>query len=107
MDKKDIKAQAKSFVDKPRKERKSDKGQEAFEKLPIAVQKEVKTTLEARRGFARVNGVIQFTKEALEEQITRLETKYEDRKASLPVLKARIEELKDEYAERFGENNEK
>ena len=105
MEKSEIKAQAEAFCAKPRVWRKSVEGQKAFAKLSVPVQGRVREMLEARRGFRRVNGNIEFSKAALEERIERLGEKYEDTKARLPLIKAKIGELKAELAERFGEDN--
>lgn len=105
MDKKEIKAQAEAFCANPKSYRKSEEGQAEFNTLALPVQAKVREILEGRRGFRRVNGVIEFSKEALAEQIARLKTKRVDTEAKLPLIDARIEELEDEYAERFGEAN--
>ena len=105
MEKKDIKAQAESYCANPRDWRKSEEGQAAFAKLPAPVQAKVREILEGRRGFRRVNGHIEFSKESLEAEIARLEEKsvmYDERKAAIKKL---IKERKEEYAERFGEDN--
>lgn len=106
MDKKTIKAQAEAFCANPRSYRKSEEGVAEFSSLPVEVQAKAREILEARRGFRRVNGKIELTKEALVSEIARLEAKEADTKAKLPLIKALIVERKAELAERFGENNE-
>lgn len=100
MDKKEIKAQTENFCNQPKGFRMSPEGVKTLAALPAQVQSEVNKILEARRGFRRVNGVIEFTKTALKAEIERLETKYADTKASLPILKDRIEDLKTQLEER-------
>lgn len=106
MDKKEIKAQAEAFCENSKAFRKSAEGQAAFAALEAPVQAKVREILEGRRGFRRVNGVIEFTKEALEGQIARLEGKRADIEAKLPAIDARIADLKAELSERFGGDNE-
>lgn len=106
MDKKEIKAQAEAYCANPKAWRKSAEGVAALAELPAPVQAKVREVLEARRGFRRVNGKVEFSKEALEAQIARLKTKREDTEAKLSLIDARVAELEDEFAERFGENNE-
>jgi len=106
MDKKDIKTQAEAYCKNPKKYRKSPEGVTAFLALAAPVQAKVREILEGNRGFRRVNGVLEFSKEGLNDQITRLEEKLADVEAKKPLLKARISELKSEYKERFGETNE-
>lgn len=106
MDKKEIKTLAEAYCKNPKSYRKSDEGQAELANLPAPVQAKVREILEARRGFRRVNGKIELSKEALIAEIARLEEKEADVKAKLPVLKALISERKDELAERFGETNE-
>lgn len=106
MEKKEIKAQAEAFCENPKAYRKSEEGQAEFKELDAPVQAKVREILEGRRGFRRVNGVVEFTKEALEAEIARLEAKgleYADR---AKAIKKVIAERKDELAERFGEDND-
>lgn len=107
MDKKEIKAQAEAYCEQPKSYRKSEEGQAEFNALPLPVQAKAREILEGRRGFRRVNGKIEFSKEALEAEIARLEEKeamYDERKSAIKKL---IKERKEELAERFGETNEK
>lgn len=105
MEKKEVKALAVAYCENPRAWRKSEEGQKALSKLSPAVQTEVKSMLEARRGFRRVNGVIEFDKKALVSEIARLKSKRADMKARLPLIDARVKELEEQLAERFGEDN--
>lgn len=106
MEKSQIKAQAEAYCENPKAWRKSAEGAKAFSELPAPVQAKVRELLEGRRGFRRVNGKIEFSKDALKEQIARLKEKSADIKAKLPLIDARIAELESEYDERFGEDNE-
>lgn len=106
MDKKEVKTLAEAYCKNPRSYRKSEEGQAEFNALAQPVQAKVREILEARRGFRRVNGKIEFTKETLVSEIARLKQKREDMEARLPLIDARVAELEDELAERFGENNE-
>lgn len=105
MDKKEIKAQAEAYCANPKSYRKSQEGQAELASLTAPVQAKVREILEARRGFRRVNGVLEFSNEALAEQIARLKEKRADIEAKLPVIDARIAELEDTQAERNGESN--
>ena len=108
MDKKEIKAQAEMYCENPKAWRKSQEGVAALAKLPAPVQAKVREILEARRGFRRVNGVIEFSKEALVADIARLEQKEADLADRSKAVKSLIAERKAELAERFGEDtNEK
>ena len=107
MEKKEIKAQAEAYCANPKSYRQSEDGQAELASLPTPVQAKVREILEGRRGFRRVNGVIEFSQEALEAEIARLEEKeatYDERKKAIKKL---IAERKEELAERFGENNDK
>lgn len=106
MDKKEIKAQAETYCANPRNYRKSEEGQAELAALAAPVQAKVREILEANRGFRRVNGVLEFSKEALTSQIAGLKDKRADIEARLPVIDARIAELESDLAERFGGNNE-
>lgn len=103
MDKAEIKAKAEAYCDRPKAWRKSAEGQKALAELPAAVQTKVREMLEGRRGFRKVNGVMEFTKEGLEEQIARLEEKAEMYAERSKAVKKLIAERKAEYAERFGD----
>lgn len=106
MEKKEIKAQAEAYCENPKAWRKSEKGQAALAKLDAPVRAKVREILEGRRGFRRVNGVIEFSKEALEAEIARLETKADEYVSRGKAIKKLIEERKEELAERFGGDNE-
>lgn len=106
MEKKEIKAKAEAFCAKPKAYRKSEEGQAEFAELGAPVQAKVREILEGRRGFRRVNGVIEFTQEALEAEIARLEAKEADYATRVKAIKKVIAERKDELAERFGEVND-
>lgn len=106
MEKKEIKAQAEAYCANPKAYRKSEEGQAEFNALEAPVKAKVREILEGRRGFRRVNGVIEFSKEALEAEIARLEAKeseYDERKKAIKKV---IAERKEELAERFGGDNE-
>jgi len=106
MDKKDIKAQAEAYCAQDKAYRRSEEGQAELAALPAPVQAKVREILEGRRGFRRVNGEIELSKEALVAEIARLKEKRADTEARLPLLDAKITEREDELAERFGEDNE-
>jgi predicted nuclease with TOPRIM domain len=105
MEKKEIKSLAEAFCAKGKSYRKSEEGVAEFNALAQPVQAKVREIVEANRGFRRVNGSLEFTEEALKAQIERLEVKKADMEARLPVLENKISDLKDELAERFGDNN--
>lgn len=105
MEKKEIKAQAEAYCEQPKAYRKSEEGQAEFNALPAPVKAKAREILEGRRGFRRVNGEIEFSKEALVADIARLKEKRADMEARLPLLDAKIAEKEDELAERFGEDN--
>lgn len=94
----DKKEQAKAFAALPKAERKT-----AFAALPEDVKPLAREIVTAKyRGFRHVNGRVEFSQEALAEQIahfTAKEAELEDRKAKVG---ARLAELNAEYAERFG-----
>ena len=102
--KSEIKAQAVAYCDKAKAYRKSDEGQAELAAMAPAVQTKVREILEGNRGFRRVNGKIEMTKEALVANIARLEEKAEMFDERKKAVKGRISELKDELAERFGED---
>lgn len=104
MDKKDIKAKAEAFCAQDKSYRKSEEGIAEFNSLAPQIQSKVKEILEARRGFRRVNGSLEFSEEGLKAQIERLEAKKAEMESRLPVLDVKISDLKDELAERFGSN---
>ncbi len=106
MDKKDIKAQAEAYCSQDKSYRRSEEGQAELASLPAPVQAKVREILEGRRGFRRVNGEIEMTKEALVADIARLKEKRADMEARLPLLDAKITAKEEELAERFGEDNE-
>lgn len=106
MDKKEIKAQAEAYCKNPRSYRKSEEGVAELASLPAPVQSKVREILEGRRGFRRVNGTLEFSKDALVAHIARLKEKKADTEAKLPLIDARIAELETELSERFGETNE-
>lgn len=106
MDKKEIKAQAEAFCANPRSYRKSEEGVKEFSSLAAPVQAKAREILEGRRGFRRVNGSIELSKEAIVAHIARLKAKRDDMEARLPLIDARVAELEDELSERFGETNE-
>lgn len=106
MDKKEIKVQAEAYCDQPKAYRKSEEGQAEFNELPAPVKAKVREILEGRRGFRRVNGVIEFSKEALEAEIARLENKADEYVSRGKAIKKLIEERKEELAERFGSDKE-
>ncbi|NCN39986.1 hypothetical protein GW916_01925 [bacterium] len=106
MEKKEIKALAEAFCENPKKYRKSEEGVAKFNELDAPVKAKVREILEARRGFRRVNGVIEFTQEALEAEIARLEAKEADYTDRVKAIKKVIAERKEELAERFGEVND-
>lgn len=96
----EIKAQAEAYCDKAKAYRKSAEGVKELSEMAPVVQSKVREILEGRRGFRRVNGVIEFSDKALAAEITRLEEKsemYDERKK---VIKGRILELKKELADR-------
>jgi hypothetical protein len=106
MDKKEIKSQAEAFCANPRVYRKSAEGQAEFAQLAPAVQAKVREVLEARRGFRRVNGVIEFDETTLAGEIARLKDKKATLAAREELLDSRIAELEAEQAERFGAGSE-
>lgn len=105
MDKKEIKAQAEAYCENPKAYRLSEKGQKEFAKLGAPVQAKVREILEGRRGYRRVNGVVEFSQDALVAEIARLEAKEADYAVRTKAIKKLIAERKDELAERFGESN--
>lgn len=104
MDKKEIKAIAEAFCAKDRSYRKSDEGVAEFNSFAPQVQSKVREILEAKRGFRRVNGSLEFSEEGLKAQIERLEAKKAEMESRLPVLDQKISDFKDELEERFGSN---
>lgn len=106
MDKKEVKTLAEAYCKNPKSHRKSEEGQAELANLPAPVQAKVREILEARRGFRRVNGKIEFSKETLISEIERLSEKKASYAERTKAINARVAELKDELAERFGENNE-
>lgn len=105
--KSEIKAMAEAYCDKAKAYRKSDEGQKELAEMAPAVQTKVREILEGNRGFRRVNGKIEFSKEALVAHIARLEEKsemYDERKKA---LKGRISELQADLADRFGDEGNK
>lgn len=106
MDKKEVKAQAEAYCEQSKEYRRSAEGQAELASLPAPVQAKVREILEGRRGFRRVNGEIELSKEALVADIARLKEKRADTEARLPLLDAKIAAREEEYAERFGEDNE-
>lgn len=107
MDKAEIKAQAEAYCENPKAWRKSAEGVEALLELPAQVQAKVREILEGRRGFRRVNGVVEFTQEALDGEIARLEEKKEMYGERAVLIDTRISELKAERSERFGTKTKK
>lgn len=105
MDKKEIKAQAEAYCENPKSYRVSEKGQAELAKLDAPVRAKVREILEGRRGFRRVNGVIELSQDALEAEIARLEAKEADYAIRSKEIKKLIKERKEELAERFGEVN--
>jgi len=106
MEKKDIKAQAEAYCSQDKSYRRSEEGQAELASLSAPVQAKVREILEGRRGFRRVNGEIELTKEALVAEIARLNEKRVETEARLPLLDAKIAEKEDELAERFGGDND-
>jgi len=106
MEKKEIKAQAEAYCANPKAYRTSEEGQAEFAELSAPVQAKVREILEGRRGFRRVNGVIELSQEALEAEIARLEAKEADYADRVKAIKKVIADRKDELAERFGEVND-
>lgn len=103
LSKAEIKAQAEAFCDKAKAYRKSAEGLTELAEMAPAVQSKVREILEGNRGFRRVNGKMEFSKEALVAHIARLEEKaemYDERKKA---IKGRISELKADLADRFGD----
>jgi len=106
MEKKEIKALAEAFCANPKSYRKSAEGQAEFNEFEAPVKAKVREILEGRRGFRRVNGVIEFSQESLEAEIARLETKEAEYAQRSKTIKKLIAERKDELAERFGGSND-
>lgn len=95
-----VKAEAAKYLNTPKAERRAKGLFKKIAETQPEVAHEIRKVLEGRRGFRKINGVIEFTDSELVNQIDRLKEKKQAWEERGPQIDERIADLEAELESR-------